>query len=121
MPAGWASVATDRTESSDPPRFRSQWSDAACGCGLIVDWMPGYGRSGLDNAHETGGGTIVPTTIAGFGDAALRTASSDDLHTATYFIAYAGGNYALRAEARSPGVALDVATRAASSLTPHGH
>lgn len=121
VPAGWANVAVDRTENADPPRYRSQWSDAGCGCGLIVDWMPGYGRSGMANAQESAGGEIVPTTIAGFGDVALRTASSDDLHTATYFIAYAGGNYAIRGEARSPETALDLATRAASSLTPHGH
>ncbi|MBB4662045.1 hypothetical protein [Conexibacter arvalis] len=63
----------------------------------------------------------MPTTIAGFGDVALRTASSDDLHTATYFIAYAGGNYAVRGEARSPEVALQIATRSAASLLPHGH
>ena len=120
VPSGWANVATDHQESVSPPRYRSQWSDNGCGCSLVVDWMPGYGRSGLDNARETPGGTVVPTTIAGFGDVALRTASSGDLHTATYFIAYAGGNYAVRAEARSPEAALEIASRTTASLAPHG-
>jgi hypothetical protein len=86
----------------------------------VIDVMPGYGRSALDNAGEASGGTVVPAPVGIFDEAALRTASSGDLHTATYYVAYGGANYAIRAEARSPATALAIAERVAGSLLPYG-
>jgi len=119
-PAAWAELKADAQESEEPPRYRSQWSSSGCGCTVVIDWIPGYGLSALENAAEAGSGEIEPATVGGFDDAALRTAASGDLHTATYYMAYGGGNLAVRAEARSLATALAIADHVAGTLQPRG-
>jgi hypothetical protein len=116
-PAGWV-TEKDSTAENDLPRYRSQWSDATCGCELIVDYIPGYGRSALANAAEIPGGVKEAATLGGFDDVALRTAQEGARHLATYFVAVGGDNYAIRGAAPSAETALAIAKRVAGSLKP---
>ncbi|MDO8184979.1 protein kinase [Conexibacter sp. JD483] len=119
-PRGWSEVKTDVTESDDPPRYRSEWSSDECGCAVVIDWMPGYGLSAIQNAREAEGGEIRPASVGVFSDVALRTASSGDLHTATYYASYGSGNLAVRAETKSAATALAIADHVAGTLLIYG-
>jgi len=119
-PAGWA-IEKDASPENDLPRYRSQWSDASCGCQLIVDYIPGYGETALENAAEVPGGTVAPASVGGFDDVARRTALAGSLHEATYFIAVGSDNYAVKASAPSDAQAEAIASHVATSLAPAGN
>lgn len=114
-PSGWA-VDDQESPQNNAGRTRSQWSSSACGCDLVVDVIPGYGKTALQNAEEVPGGSVEPAAIGGFSDAALRTASDASGHSATYFIAIGSDNYAVKATAPTAAQARDIAGRSASSL-----
>jgi Protein kinase domain len=118
-PAGWV-VQKDAVTENDLPRYRSQWVDDACGCELIVDFIPGYGRTAQANAEEVPGGTVAPATLGTFDDVARRTALAGSRHEATYFVAVGEDNYAVKASAPSPATAEAIASRVAGSLSPAG-
>ncbi|HKG39239.1 MAG TPA: serine/threonine-protein kinase [Conexibacter sp.] len=118
-PAGWT-TEKDVLQENDIPRYRSQWSDAECGCQLIVDYIPGYGETAAQNAAEVPGGTVAPASLGGFDDVARRTALAGSLHEATYFIAVGSDNYAVKASAPSASEAEEIAGHVAASLDPAG-
>jgi len=118
-PAGWV-TEKDFVQENDIPRYRSQWSDATCGCQLIVDHIVGYGRSALQNAAGVPGGTVAPASVGAFDDVARRTAIAGSSHEATYFIAVGADNYAVKASAPSAATAETIASRVAGSLRPAG-
>jgi len=118
-PAGWT-TEKDANRENDVPRYRSQWSDASCGCQLIVDYIPGYGESALQNASEVPGGQIAPASVGTFDDVAHRTAQAGQTYEATYFMAVGDDNYAVKASAPSADVAEAIAVRVAGSLVPAG-
>jgi len=116
-PSGWS---TDDQESpqNNAGRTRSGWSSSECGCDLVVDVIPGYGKTALENAREVPGGSVEPASIGDYPDAALRTASDGAIHSATYFVAIGADNYAVKATAPTEQQARDIAGRAASALQP---
>ena len=114
-PAGWATIDQESPQNN-AGRTRSTWASAACGCDLVVDVIPNYGKTALENANEVPGGSVTPAAIGVHQDAALRVASDGRIHSATYFIADGADNYAVKATAPSARVARDVAGRAAASL-----
>jgi hypothetical protein len=118
-PAGWV-TEKDALQENDIPRYRSQWSDAACGCQLIVDYIRGYGETASQNAAEVPGGTVAPASLGGFDDVARRTAIAGSRHEATYFIAVGSDNYAVKASAPSDAEAEEIASHVAASLDPAG-
>jgi serine/threonine protein kinase len=118
-PAGWV-TEKDAIPENDLPRYRSQWSDADCGCSLIVDYIPGYGETAMQNAAEVPGGTIASASVDGFDDVARRTALAGSSYEATYFIAVGSDNYAVKASAPSADQAEEIANHVAASLVPAG-
>jgi serine/threonine protein kinase len=118
-PAEWV-TQKDASQENDLPRYRSQWTDAACNCELIVDYIPGYGETALQNAAEVPGGTIAAASLSGFDDVARRTALAGSRHEATYFIAVGSDNYAVKASAPRDDVAEEIASHVATSLVPAG-
>jgi hypothetical protein len=118
-PAGWV-TEKDASPENDLPRYRSQWTNAGCGCELIVDYIPGYGETALQNAAEVPGGTVTAATVGGFDNVARRTALAGSRHEATYFIAVGPDNYAVKASAPSEAQAEAIASHVAASLSPAG-
>lgn len=116
-PSGW-SVDDQESPQNNVGRTRSQWSSSECGCELVVDVIPGYGKTALENAEEVPGGSVEPVSIGDHPDAALRIASDGSIHSATYFVAIGADNYAVKAIAPTEQLARDIAGRAASSLQP---
>lgn len=116
-PAGWTTVMQQQLQGGGG-RLRSEWSSASCGCDLVLDYIKGYHKTALQNASEVPGGTVQVTKVGAFTDVALRTADEGSGRTATYFIAHAGDNYAVRASAPSMTQAMAIASRVAASLSP---